>query len=274
MSYLKKPEDLEHLRYSCRILMSFFDIASQYIKAGQDCGDWNSFCGDFIAYYEGKPSFLGHYDYKYNICISINNEIVHGIAPKGKIIPNNSLVSFDCGVIYKGMFSDSAFTYILGEVEPRVKLMVETCKKSLQAGIDVVKSGIKVKDISTAIDNVIKKEGFGNVIDLGGHGVGYSVWAEPFILHKPEKHADQKTTLFTNKMICIEPMITMGSHQVNFDETLEDGWTVTTKDGSLACHFEHEMIVTKDGCEVLTDIKDFLELPQELREKYSKTIFN
>jgi methionyl aminopeptidase len=274
MSYLKKPEDLDDLRYSSRILMSFLKIAEDNLKAGQDCGEWNAFCGDFIKHYKGKPSFLGHYNYKYNVCISINDEVVHGIAPYGKTIPNNSLVSFDCGVIYNGLFSDSAYTYILGDVPPRVRKMVEVCKESLQAGINVVKSGVKVKDISTAVHGVVDHHGFGNVVELGGHGVGYSVWAEPFILHKPEKHKDQKTSLFTNKLICIEPMITMGSGDVLFDETPKDGWTVTTKDGSLACHFEHELLVTKDGCEVLTDISDYLELPKELKDKYSKTIFS
>ncbi|MGL4758223.1 MAG: type I methionyl aminopeptidase [Patescibacteria group bacterium] len=273
MSYLKKPEDIVDLRYSCRILMSFLEVVKNELKPGQDCGDWNDFCGDFISFYKGKPSFLGHYKYKYNVCISINNEVVHGIAPKGKIIPDNSLVSFDCGVIYNGLYSDSAYTHILGNVPEKAKKMVETCKESLQAGISVVRSGVKVRDISKAVNDVIQKEGFGNVVDLGGHGVGYSVWAEPFILHKPEKHEHQKTSLFTNKLICIEPMITMGSHEVLFDETEEDGWTVTTKDGSLSCHFEHELLVTKDGCEVLTDIKDFLDVPQALIEKYKNLIF-
>ena len=273
MSYLKKPEDLDHLRYSAKILMSFLNIVGENLKAGQDCGEWNAFCGDFIKHYKGKPSFLGHYKYKYNVCISINEEVVHGIAPYGKIIPDNSLVSFDCGVIYEGLFSDSAHTYIVGDVNERARKMVEVCQQSLQAGIDVVKSGVKVKEISEAVHNVVNKNGFGNVVELGGHGVGYSVWAEPFILHKPEKHKDQKTSLFTNKLICIEPMITMGKGDVLFDETEKDGWTVTTKDSSLACHFEHELLVTKDGCEIITDIKEFLELPLELKVKYSKTLF-
>jgi methionyl aminopeptidase len=273
MSYLKQPEDLDSLRYSCRILMSFLKVVEQELKAGQDCGDWNAFCGDFIGHYGATPSFLGHYDYKFNVCISINDEVVHGIAPYGKIIPNNSLVSFDCGAIYKGLYSDSAYTHILGEVDPRARHMVEVCKESLQAGIDVIKSGVKVADISSAVHKVVSREGFGNVVELGGHGVGYSVWAEPFILHKPEKHKDQKTSLFTNKLICIEPMITMGSGDVTFDETPQDGWTVKTKDGSLAAHFEHEILVTKSGYEVLTDIKDFLEVPELLMSKYKGKIF-
>lgn len=273
MSYLKKPEDLDDLRYSCRILMSFLEVAKNSIQAGQDCGDWNDFCGDYIKHYKGKPSFLGHYNYKYNLCISINNEVVHGIAPKGKTIPNNSLVSFDCGVIYNALFSDSAYTYIVGEVSDEAKLMVETCKESLEAGIKVCKAGMKVRDISKAVDGVVSKTNFGNVVELGGHGVGYSVWDKPFILHKPEQHEDQKVSLFANKLICIEPMITLGSGEVDFDETDQDGWTVTTKDGSLSCHFEHEILITKKGHEVLTDITDFLELPQELKAKYQGKLF-
>lgn len=273
MSYLKQPQDIEHLRYSSRILMSFLDTVKHHLKPGQDCGDWNEFCGDFIKFYKGKPSFLGHYGYIYNVCISINNEVVHGIAPYGKIIPDNSLISFDCGVIYEGLYSDSAYTHILGKVDPKAELLVKTCQEALQAGIDVVKSGVKVGEISKAVNDVVAAQGFGNVVELGGHGVGYSVWAEPFILHKPEKHKDQKTSLFTNKLICIEPMITMGSGEVIFDETEQDGWTVTTKDGSLCAHFEHELLVTKNGCEILTDIKDFLPIPEELLIKYKTKIF-
>jgi methionyl aminopeptidase len=273
MSYLKKPEDLVDLRYSSRILMSFLNVVKDNLKAGQDCGDWNAFCGEYIEYFGGKPSFLGHYGYLYNVCISINEEVVHGIAPYGKLIPDNSIVSFDCGVIYNGLFSDSAYSHIVGEVDGRATKMLETCKAALDAGIKVIKSGVKVKDISTAVDKVVSAGGYGNVVELGGHGVGYSVWAEPFILHKPEKHKDQKTSLFINKLICIEPMITMGSGEVLFDETDSDGWTVTTKDKSLSCHFEHEILVTKNGYEVLTDITDFLVTPQELIEKYKDKIF-
>jgi methionyl aminopeptidase len=273
MSYLKKPEDLIELRYSCRILMSFLNSVKENLKAGQDCGDWNAYCYDYIAHFGGKPSFLGHYKYEYNVCISIDNEVVHGIAPYGKLIPNNSIVSFDCGVIYNGLYSDSAYSHIVGKVDERATRMLEVCKESLDAGIKVIKSGVKVKDISHAVGSVIDKAGYGNVLELGGHGVGYSVWADPFILHSPEKHQDQKTTLFVNKLICIEPMITMGKGAVIFDETPEDGWTVTTKDGSLACHFEHEILITKDGYEVLTDVKDFLETPKELIEKYKGKIF-
>jgi methionyl aminopeptidase len=272
MSYLKHESDLPNLKQSCKILMSVLDVAEKKLKAGHDCGEWNAFIGDFFAAYDAKPSFLGHYGYKYNVCISVNDEVVHGIAPYGKLIPDNSVVTFDCGAIYKGMFSDSAKTIIIGAVDPKIEKMLEVCKESLKAGIAVCKSGVKVRDIGVAIDKVVAAHGYGNVVDLGGHGVGYEVWSEPYISHKPISHPDQKKSLFTNKIICIEPMLTLGSEEVVEDE--KDGWTIRTKDGSIAVHEEHEMIITKDGCVVLTDIpaSELLPVPVDLQQKYSKIL--
>jgi methionyl aminopeptidase len=268
MSYLKQPSDLPNLERSCLILMSFLYLAQTNVKAGQDCGDWDDFTFDFFKFYEAKSSFLGHYGYKYNVCISIADEIVHGVAPHGKKIPNNCVVTFDCGAIYKGMYSDSAKTIVVGKVSDEILDLIETCQKALDAGISVCKSGMKVRDIAIAVDKVVSQTSYGNVIDLGGHGVGYEVWSEPYISHKPIQHYDQKKSMFTNKIICIEPMLTMGDFKVKEDET--DEWTIRTADGSIAVHFEHELIITKDGCKVLTDIqvKDMLPLPNELKEKY------
>jgi methionyl aminopeptidase len=267
MSYLKKPEDLKNLEYSCLVVVSFLELVNKNLRAGQDCGEWNAFVEDFFKFYKVVPSFKNHMGYKYSVCISINDEIVHGTAPFGKFIPNDCVVTFDCGCIYEGMYSDTAKTIIVGTVDPEVYKALEICKQSLQAAIEVCKSGVKVRDISRAIDNIVGPSGFGNVIDLGGHGVGYEVWADPYISHKPIAHHDQKKSLFTNKMICIEPMLTLGSHMVKEDK---DGWTIRTIDGSMAVHQEHELIITKDGCKILTDIPEdrWLALPEELKVKY------
>lgn len=285
MSYLKNTVDLENLRYSCRVLISLLNHAEKYVKPGQDCGDWNNFVEDFFDNYNCKPSFKDHHGYKYNICISIGDEVVHGIAKKGKIIPENTLVSFDCGAIYKGMFSDSARTVAVGtinnvkdlsNINPRALEMMKICDSSLDAAIKLLKSGVQVRDISKAINDIVKPTGFGNVVELGGHGVGYEVWSAPYISHQPIKHKDQKTVLLKDKIICIEPMLTLGgSDDVSFDDTVSDGWTVRTSDGSLSCHSEHEIIITKEGHEVLTQIEDdqTLEIPLILIEKYKNSLF-
>jgi methionyl aminopeptidase len=276
MSYLKTEQDLTNLKRSCLINTSLLRHCAKNAKAGQDCGDWNSFTQDFFAYYKAVSSFINHMGYKYHICISINDEVVHGIAPVGKIITDNSVVSFDCGCIFEGMYSDSAITAVIGKVDPNVYKLIETCQTALNAGIEICKSGVKVRDIARAIGDIVKKSGFGNVHELGGHGAGYEVWSDPYISNMSISHSEQKTTLFTNKIICLEPMLTIGgSGDVNFDQTKEDGWTVTTKDGSVCVHFEHQLIITKNGCEVLSDFTDdeLLPIPEELIKKYKNKLF-
>lgn len=258
MAIITDKQELENLRYSCRILMSAFDHASKLIFAGQSCGEINKFITDFIRSYGGEPSFLNYGNggvgpFKYAVCISINDEVVHGIAPFSKIIPDNSLVKLDMGVNYKGSFSDSAKTYVVGSVSDEALKLVDVCKKSLDEGIKVLKAGAKVGDIGFAINEYVKQFGFGNVEDLGGHGVGRAVHEPPFIPHVGKK--GKGSTLMENQVICIEPMLTLGSPIVTFDETTTDGWTVRTKDKSLAVHFEHEILITKKGYEILTEIK-------------------
>jgi methionyl aminopeptidase len=264
MAIITNPEKLKNLKYSCRILMSAFHHAGNMIKAGVSCGDINDFVESFIRSYDAVPSFLNYGSggigpFKYSVCISINDEVVHGIAPKDKIIPDNSLVKLDMGVNYKGMFSDSAKTYIVGKVDDRALKLVEVCEQALYKGINVVKAGAKVGDIGYAINTFVQEHGFGNVEDLGGHGVGIAVHEPPFIPHVGQR--GKGPTLMENQVICIEPMLTMGSGDVTYDETRNDGWTVRTADGSLAAHFEHELLITKKGFEILTQISENDILP-------------
>lgn len=264
MSIITDKQELENLRYSCRILMSAFEHASNMIKPGVSCGEIDKFVTEFIRSYGGEPSFLNYGNgglspFRYAVCVSINDEVVHGIAPVDKIIPNNSLVKLDIGVNYKGSFSDSAKTYIIGEVSLDAKRLVEACEKSLYEGIKVVKAGCKVGDIGFAIDKYVQTTGFGSVDALGGHGVGRGVHEMPFIPHSGRR--GKGPTLMENKVICIEPMLTLGSPEVEFDNTPEDGWTVRTLDGSLSAHFEHEILITRKGCEILTILKDGELLP-------------
>jgi methionyl aminopeptidase len=264
MAIITDKQELENLRYSCRILMSAFEHAGKMVVAGKSCGEINQFVTEFVRSYGGEPSFLnygsgGMGPFKYAVCISINDEVVHGIAPFDKIIPNNSLVKLDMGVNYKGSFSDSAKTYIVGTVSDEAKKLVEVCEASLQKGMNAVKAGAKVGDIGFAINEYVKQFGFGNVEELGGHGVGRAVHEPPFIPHIGKK--GKGSTLMENQVICIEPMLTLGSSEVSFDETKADGWTVRTKDGNLAAHFEHEILITKKGFEILTEISQDQILP-------------
>jgi methionyl aminopeptidase len=252
MAILKSPEDLENLKHSCLILMSCFAKLEPMLKPGISAGELNKVALEYIRSKGGEPSFLGHQGYKYALCVSVNDEVVHGIPDPEKIIPDNSIVSLDMGVIYKGMFSDAAKTYVVGEVPDKIKELVEVTNTACWAGIKILKSGARVGDIGAAVNAEAKKHGFGNVVELGGHGVGYAVWEEPFISHVGTQGKGAR--LFENQAICIEPMFTLGNNQVVFDQTIKDGWTVRTKDHSWAAHSEHTILVTKKGFEVLTDI--------------------
>jgi methionyl aminopeptidase len=252
MAILKNQEDLVNLKQSCLILMSCFYHLGNMLKPGISAGELDRFAIDFIRKHGGEPSFLGYNGFKYALCTSIGHEVVHGLSNDEKIIPDNCVVSLDLGVVYKKMFSDSAKTYIVGDVSDNTKRLVETTEKALFEGIKKIKAGNRTGDLGFAINNVAKKAGFGNVLDLGGHGVGYAVHEEPFIQHSglPGKGV----RLFENQVIAVEPMFTMGSGKVNFDETASDGWTVRTEDNTTSAHSEHTILVTKKGCEVLTDI--------------------
>jgi methionyl aminopeptidase len=252
MSIIKSPEDLKKLRYSCKILMSCYHLLKKKVKPGVSAGELDKFAKEYIRDYQAEPSFLGYKGFKYAVCVSIDDEIVHGTAPEKKIIPENCLVSLDMGVNYQGLFSDAALSLEVGVLDTRISKLSEDTKKSLWRGIKAVKPRAKTGDIGVAIDKIAKENGYGNIFELGGHGVGYSVHDEPFI--QQTGLGGKGSTLFENQVIAIEPMFTLGSSRIVVDE--EDDWTVYTSDGSISAHWEHTVLVTKKGHEVLTDIPE------------------
>jgi methionyl aminopeptidase len=262
MAILKNNQDLENLKYSCRILMSCYEHLEDMLRPGISASELDDFAIKFIRSYDAEPSFLGYQGFGYALCTSVNNEVVHGLSNKDKIIPDNSLVSLDLGVVYKGMFSDSAKTFVLGDVPTAAIKLVEKTEMALMEGIKTVKAGKKIGDIGFAINQVAQKNGLGNVLDLGGHGVGYAVHESPFIMNSGRQGVG--ATLFENQVIAIEPMFTLGSNGVDFDESTSDGWTVRTSDGSLSAHFEHTVLVTKKGHEILTIIEKDQVLPSSV----------
>lgn len=252
MAILKSTTDLAALRHSAKILRATMYTLEDHLKPGISAAELDRIAIDFIRKQGGEPSFLGYQGYRYALCTSVNNEVVHGVSSPEKIIPENGIVSLDLGVDYQGLFSDMAMTFVLGEVDPKVRYLVEKTKEAMLAAAKAAKAGKRVGDIGYAAGKVAKDAGLGNILELGGHGVGYAVHEEPFIMHAgtPGKGA----RLFENQVIAIEPMLTLGSGDVEFDETTEDGWTVRTLDGSLAAHWEHTVLITKKGAELLTDL--------------------
>jgi methionyl aminopeptidase len=254
MAIMQNKQEKDDLKHSCLILMSCYNMIQKEVKEGVQASKLDKLAETFIRDHGGVPSFLGYQGFKYSMIVSLNEEVVHGLPTSQKYIPEKALVSLDMGVIYKGMFSDSAKTYVVGDVGAKALSLVEGTQEALAKGIAAIKDGCRVGDIGYAVDSVAKKYGFGNVLDLGGHGVGKAVHEEPYISNAGKQGKGAR--LFENQVVAIEPMFTLGSGDVSFDETKEDGWTVRTIDGSWAAHFEHTVMVTKKGVEILTEFKE------------------
>ncbi len=195
----------------------------------------------------GQHAFLGYQGFPDVICVSVNDEVVHGI-PDKQPLNEGDIVSFDYGVQYNGMITDSAFTKVVGNtLESDIMRLIKSTEQSMYAGIDVLKDGVRVGDIATAIERVLAKEKLGIVRELVGHGVGHHIHEDPNIPNYGESGTGP--VLLNGMTIAIEPMATLGDHDIMIDS---DGWTIRTQDGSLSAHFEHTVLITANGSEILT----------------------
>lgn len=255
MSIIKNNEDLEKIRYSARILASCLNYIQTLVKPGVVASYLDHKAEEFILDFKARPSFKGLYGFPNTLITEIGEVVVHGTSDSKTTIPENCVVSFDCGVIYEGLYSDMAVLMTVGEVSDDEKMLVEKTKEALWAGINVVKAGKKVGDIGFAVDSVLQKAGLGNVLDLGGHGLGYVAHDEPHITHAGKPGTGAR--LFENQVIAIEPMVTLGSGEVRF-ESIPGAKVEVVKslEGVPSAHVEHTILVTKKGREVLTDISE------------------
>ena len=252
MSILK-TEDLPKLRYSGRILASCLDLVTKTAKPGISAGKLDKMAIEFIRDFGAEPSFLGLYGYPYALISEVNEEVVHGMSPDSKIIPDNCIVSFDCGVNYQGIFTDMCILLTLGQVSQQVQILKEKTKEAMWAGINQVKAGKRVGDIGYAVDKIVKEAKLGNVLDLGGHGLGYLPHDEPHITHAGKPKTGSR--LFENQVIAIEPMVTLGSGKVDFIKPPESQLeVVVSRERVASAHIEHTILVTKKGREVITGI--------------------
>lgn len=198
----------------------------------------------------GKPSFLGHEGFPDVICISINDEIVHGIPSTQRILREGDLVGLDFGVTYRGMITDSARSVIVGKpLKPEHKRLLDITERSLAAGIDVVHDKVRVGDIGAAIEGILRPGKYGIPRDLVGHGIGPHLWEEPNIPNYGRPHTGP--WLEAGMTIAIEPMVTLGTHEIRLKD---DGWTIATADGSWSSHLEHTVLILEDGAEILTTL--------------------
>ena len=246
MISIKSEREIELLRIAGNIVHETRMYLIPFIKEGITTKELDTLAEEFIRSKGATPSFKGYDDYPASICTSINEEVVHGIPSKRKL-RNGDIISIDIGACYKGYHGDSAWTFTVGEVSPKKKYLMEHTKASLFEGLKQIKPGNHIGDIGHAIQEYAEAHNLGVVRELVGHGVGTSVHEDPDVPNYGK--AGTGSVLKEGMVLAIEPMITLGKRYV---EILDDDWTIVTEDNSPAAHYEHTVVVTKDGVEILT----------------------
>ena len=247
MIYLKTNEEIELLRENNILVSKALAEVGKHIKPGVTTKELNKIAEDFIRSHGAIPSFLGYEGYPASACISVNEQVVHGI-PSDYVIKEGDIVSVDLGTFMKGFNGDSAYTFAVGEISDDVRRLLEVTKEALYKGTAQAQAGNRVGDISAAVQEYAESFGYGVVRELEGHGLGRKMHEAPGV---PNYGARGRGPLLKEGMvICIEPMITMGNRAIVFER---DGWTVRTRDRKPAAHFEFAVAIRKDGPDVLTD---------------------
>ena len=248
MVTIKSEREIELMREAGRILAKVHEELGRELKAGMSTKEIDRICEQLIRGYGCIPSFLNYEGFPASVCVSINDEVVHGIPNKHRYIQEGDIVSLDTGVIWKGYQSDAARTHMIGEVTPQARKLVEVTEQSFFEGIKYAKAGNHLNDVSSAIQAYAESFGFGVVRDLVGHGIGTEMHEAPEIPNFATRRKGIK--LVAGMTLAIEPMITAGRYDVVWDN--DDGWTVTTEDGSLASHYENTILITDGDPEILS----------------------
>ncbi|HYW35104.1 MAG TPA: type I methionyl aminopeptidase [Balneolaceae bacterium] len=251
MIYLKSESEIDKMRESTEIVSRTLGEVSNYIEPGVSTAKLDEVAEEYIKSQNGRPAFKGfgpkNNPFPATLCISINEEVVHGIPSENRILEEGDIVTVDCGVEKNGYFGDHAFTFPVGDCDDDVLKLCRVTLEALEKGIEQAVHGKRIGDISHAIQTRSEKEGYGVVRNLVGHGIGRSMHEDPTVPNFGRP--DRGERLRSGMVLAIEPMITMGSYEVG---TQEDGWTVVTCDHSLAAHFEHDVVIRKNKPEILS----------------------
>lgn len=246
MIKIKSEYEIELMKVAGEIVGDTHKYLIPYIKPGISTKELDRLAHDYILSRGATPSFLHLYDFPASVCISINEEVVHGI-PSNRKLKNGDIVSIDIGACYKGYHGDSAWTYPVGTISPKKQNLLDDTEKSLFIGLSVIKEGARIGDIGNAICEYATKQKLGVVRELVGHGVGSDVHEEPDVPNYGKKNTG--AVLKEGMVLAVEPMLNMGTQDVYM---LEDDWTIITADMKPSAHFEHTVLVTKDGYTILT----------------------
>lgn len=244
---IKSAKEIELMREAGRLLEIVHDEMGNMIRPGISTMDINEFGDKLIRKLGCIPNFLNYGGFPASICVSVNEEVVHGIPRRDRILEEGDIVSLDAGLIYKGYHSDAARTHAVGKIDPRVQNLVDVTRRSFFEGIKMAKAGNHLFDISAAIDDYVSRFGYGIVRDLVGHGIGTSLHEDPQVPNFREKRKGMK--LVSGMTLAVEPMINMGTWKVVWQE---DKWTVVTKDRKPSAHYENTILITDGEPEILT----------------------
>lgn len=244
---IKSPREIELMRESNRLLAEVHKALEEAIRPGMTTLDVDRLGEKLIRDRGCVPNFKNYNGYPASICVSVNDEVVHGIPSKYRILQEGDIVSLDAGLIYQGYHSDAARTHAVGKVSPEKQKLIDVTRQSFFEGMKFAKAGNYLYDISNAIDAYVSQFGYGIVRDLVGHGIGTHLHEDPQIPNFAQKKRGIK--LAPGMTLAVEPMINMGTWQVEF---LSDGWTVVTKDGLPSAHYENTILITEGEPEILT----------------------
>ena len=249
MIIYKTPAEIEIMREAAQIVSRTLWLIASEIRPGVTPLYLDKIAEEYIRSQNAIPGFLGLYDFPNTLCISINEQVVHGI-PTDRVLKEGDIISVDCGALYEGFYGDHAYTFEVGEVAPNIKKLLEVTKECLYLGVAQTKAGNRIEDIGFAIQQHAEKHGYGVVRELVGHGIGRTMHEDPQVPNYGRRGRGKK--IQEGIVLAIEPMINLGTANV---KTLEDEWTIVTADGRPSAHFEHDVAVVNGKPEVLSTFK-------------------
>ncbi|MBR3969350.1 MAG: type I methionyl aminopeptidase [Clostridia bacterium] len=247
MIVLKTGRELKVMREACRISAEALKLAGSAVEPGVTTAELDKIAEKYILSQGATPNFKNYNGYPATACISINNEVIHGIPSKNRVIKSGDIVSIDLGAKFEGYHGDNAATFACGDVSPEAKRLMDTTRESLYEGIAAAVSGGRLGDIGAAVQQYVEKRGYSVVRQFVGHGIGTQLHEAPEVPNFGTH--GRGVRLMPGMTLAIEPMVNMGDYDV---KVMPDGWTVLTKDGSLSAHFEHTIVITPNGPQILT----------------------
>ena len=246
MSLIKSDDEIKKIGKACEIAADILGELKKYVKVGVRTSEIEDASEGLFRERNAIPAFKGYRGYKYATCLSVNEEVVHGM-PSGRTLKEGDIIGVDVGAIYEGYYGDNAETFPVGKIPASTKRLLDTTRNALYKSIAEAREGKFLGDVSYAVEEEAKRNGFSVVKDLYGHGVGRNLHEDPLIPNYGKKGTGIK--LVSGMTLAIEPMLNIGGSEI---KTLEDGWTIVTADGSLSAHFEHTILVTKGSPVILT----------------------